>query len=239
MLKVRDVSLTHHPIQELSDVSLTVGKGEVCALIGPNGGGKELLTQLIADPRWEHSGEIVVNHFNVSHEPDKAKYHLGYASPTIALEPYLTGFEQLDFWGSIFGLSPAERSKRIIDAANTFGLSANLYHLIEVLAQADHQKIRLIASLLHRPSVVIWNEPTEFLDPTEQQGVKEVIDWLRHNKTAVVIASNDLSLVESVADQIAVMVNGKITARGNLTELKNHSRSGSKALPEIYRLLVK
>ena len=239
MLKVHDLSLLHHPVQELLDVNLTIGKGEVCAVIGPNGGGKELLARTIADPRWEHTGEIVVNHFNLSHDSEKAKYHLGYASPGIELEPYLTGFEQLDFWGSVFGLSPAERSRRIIETSSTFGFSTNLYHLIEVLNDADKQKIRLVASLLHRPSVVVWNEPTEFLDPTTKQSVADQVEQLRHNKTAVLLASNDLTFVERVADKIIIMQNGKITASGSITELKNQSQASTKSLPEIYSRLVK
>ncbi len=239
MLKVRGLSLIYHPVEELLDVTLAVGKGEVAVLVGPNGGGKELLTKVIADPRREHSGEIVVNHFNLSHDPDKAKHHLGYASSTLELEPYLTGFEQLDFWGSIFGLSPAERSKRIIEAAHNFNESASVYRLIEAMSDADKQKIRLIASLLHRPSVVVWSNPTEFLDPTERQIVTDQIEQLRHNKAAVLIASNDLALAEQVADEIIVINNGKIVARGSLTELRNQSQASGKTLPEIYRKLVK
>lgn len=238
MLKIHDLSLWHHPVQGLFNVTLTVDKGEVCAVIGPNGGGKELLTQLIADPRLEHSGEIVVNHFNLSHDPDKARYHLGYATPIIELEPYLTGFEQLDFWGSVFGLSPAERSQRIIEIANYFGFSTNLYHLIEVLSEADRQKIRLMASLIHRPNVVVWNEPTEFLDPADKQVLIEQVEQLRHNQVAVLIASNDLDFVERLADQIIVIQDGKVLVGGSLAQLKNHSQTASQSLPAIYRQLL-
>ncbi len=238
MLKIHDLSLLHHPVQELLDVNLSVGRGEVCVVVGPNGGGKELLTQVIADPSWEHSGEIIINHFNLSHDPGKAKYHLGYASSAIELEPYLTGYEQLDFWGSVFGLAPAERSKRIIELSGEFGFSANLYHLTEVLSEADRQKIRLIASLLHRPSVVVWNEPTEYLDPADKQLLADCVEQLRHDKNAVLIACNDLDFAQHLADNVVVLQNGKISANGNIAELKNQSQASTKSLAEIYSRLV-
>lgn len=235
MLKVRQLSVLHPVGQELTDVSFTVDKGEAVAIVGPNSGGKSLLGQVIADSGFTHRGEVIVNHLNRSHEKEKTGFHLGYSPAEPELEPFLSGYEQLDFFGAVFGLSAAERSQRIIELAKDFDCSGDIYRMIELLGAAERKKISLIGSILHHPSVVVWDEPTAFLDPAGQRIVNEQIEELKRNKAALVIITNDLALAER-CETILLFDQGRITASGTLGQLKNQKGSKSSSLSQILSL---
>lgn len=239
MLKVKHISLIHPSGSELNDVSFNVDKAEVVAIIGSNDGGKSVLGRVICDQTVEHGGEIVINHIHRSHEPHRSTLHVGYSVAEPILEPYLTGFEQLDYIGSVLNLDPAERSKRIIELSQRFDCTAALYQLIERLEANERKKLSLMSSVIHHPAVVVWDEPTAHLDPVEQQAVKETIAELKHNKASVVLITNDLRLAEEEADRIIVIEQGQIMAEGTLSQLKNKSGSKTKSLSDIYLQLVK
>ena len=233
MLRVKNLNVLHPSGHELLDITFKVGKGEIVGIAGSNDSGKSLLGRVIADQSIEHQGEIIINHLNRAHEPDQAKYHLGYSPAQPVLEDYLTGYEYLDFVGSILSINPNERSKRIIGLAKEYHLSSDIYRLIELLSPDQKKKLSLISSVIHNPSVLIWDEPTSYLDPYEQKAVREQLIQLKNQKTAVVIISNDTSLLEDTADEIIIMKSGGINMQGTRSQLKNQSGSKTKALVDI------
>lgn len=236
MIKTKDLTVLHPTGQEILDINLSVDKGEVVSIIGSNSSGKSLLARVIADPAIEHKGEVVLSHTNRRNDPEKAVIQLGYAPTEPVFEKYLSGYEQLDFLGSIFGLNTEQRAKEIIRLCQTFNFSAPVYQLIESLNLADRKILSLIASLVHQPNSVVWDEPTSHLDPTQIGLVKQAIAELKNNKTAILIVTNDLLLAEEISDEIAVMVNGAIKLQGNLKQLKSQTGAKNNSLEEIYQL---
>ncbi|MEX1123926.1 MAG: ABC transporter ATP-binding protein [Patescibacteria group bacterium] len=233
MLKVKNLNVLHPAGQELVDISFAVEKGTVTAVIGRTDSGKSVLGRVIADQYIEHDGEIIINHLSRRHESAKIAYQLGYAPAEPLLENYLTGYEQIDFIASFFEISPAERSKKIIELAKTYNATNALYRLIEQLSGADRKKISLISSLVHAPSVVVWDEPTSHLDPFDQQIVYRQLAKMKDDKMAVLLITNDLTLVSTSADQIIILENGQIKMSGNVSQLKNQTSSKTNSLAEI------
>lgn len=236
MLKTKDLTVLHPTGQEILDVNLSVGKGEVLSVIGSNSSGKSLLARVIADAAIEHKGEVIISHSNRQSDPEKALIQLGYAPAEPEFEKYLTGYEQLDFLGSIFGLTADQRAKEIVRLCQSFNFSATVYRLIEGLSLADRKILSLISSLVHQPTTVIWDEPTSHLDPTQIGSVKEIISSLKNDKVAVLIVTNDLNLAEAVSDEVAIMVNGEVKACGSVKQLKSQTNAKTNSLEEIYLL---
>jgi ABC-type multidrug transport system ATPase subunit len=233
MLKVRQLTVLHPVGQELTDISFTVDNGEAVAVVGSNQGGKSLLGRVIADSGFSHQGEVIVNHLNRSHEKEKTSFHLGYSPAEPELEPYLSGYEQLDFFGALFGLSSAERAKRIVELAKDFDCSSDIYRMIELMGAAERKKISLIGSVIHNPNVVVWDEPTAFLDPAGQRQIAAQLGELKRNKASVVVITNDLALAQQHCDTLIVFESGRIIASGTLAQLKNQSGSKTGSLEEI------
>ena len=233
MLKVKNLNVLHPSGHELLEITFSVAKGEIVGIAGSNDSGKSLLGRVIADQSIEHQGEVIINHLNRLHEPDKTKYHLGYSPAEPVLEDYLTGYEYLDFIGSILSINPNERSKRIIKLAKEYHISSDIYRLIELLSPDQKKKLSLISSVIHNPSVLIWDEPTSHLDPSEQRAIRGQLQQLKDQKTAVIIISNDTMLLEDTTDEIIIMKNGSISMQGTLSQLKNQSGSKTKALVDI------
>lgn len=237
MLKIKNLDVLHGSGHELLDITLKIDKGEIIGVTGNNDSGKSLLGRVIADQSIEHRGDIIVNHINRSHEKDMVKDHIGYSPAEPTLEDYLTGYEYLDFIGSVLSIGPEERSKRIIKLANEFNISSDIYRLIELLTPDQKKKLSLIGSVIHNPSVVIWDEPTSHLDLIDQGMIRGQLKHLRDQKTSVLLISNDAQLLEEVSSEIVVIKNGSIKMHGSLSQLKNQSGSKTKSLAEILKTI--
>lgn len=237
MLSVRKLT-TRENVDGLSDVSLEVQPGEVVVVIGPNGSGKSRLLRTIADPDSRFDGEIIVHHFHSRTEPEKVKLQIGYASLDSKPEPYLTGFEYLELIGAFYHLAPKLRIERILELGRQFNCLDQLYGLIERQSQATIQKIRLIASLIHQSPLLVWDEPLLFLDPTSQEKVLVELKKEVARGAAVLVATNDLSLAQKIADQIVVLDHGQITTIGSVAQLQNQVGEQKKDLSAVFKNLV-
>jgi len=237
MLKVKNLTVLHPTGQELNEINISVGRGEVVGVIGQNDSGKSLLAHVIADPTIDHRGEISINHLSRS-ENLSAISQIGYSSSNHQLSNYLTGYEQLDFWAGLFEMSAATRSKQIIHTATLFNFTSSLYSLIETMTTDQKQIVSLIGSLVHQPSVVIWDNPTAYLDPIQKTHLVSVVKELVDEKTSLLIASNDLEFIERVATEIIIMSNGSVIESGNLKQLKNIVNSSTLSLEEILQLAL-
>src|SRR5688572_24246544 len=151
MLKVRNLTIFDHAEPLLVNSNLSVKRGEVVGVIGPNGSGKTALLRAMAGGCEKYEGEIKVNDFDMDTDPLRAKMHLGYLPSNLALEPYLTGLEWLEVVGSLYHIAPKNRIERILELAERFDCKNFIYTIIEQLGQAEKQKIALIASILHKP----------------------------------------------------------------------------------------
>ncbi len=222
----------------MNDISLTAQTGEVVAIIGPNGSSKSLLCRTIADPDIGFNGQIIINHFDARREPDKTKRQVGYAAAERQMEPYLTGFEYLELIGSFCQLAPGVRERQILTLAEQFGCVGELYTLGERQTLALNQKIRLIASLLAEPPLVVWDEPTLFLDELGRQQVMLSVKKLAKNGTTVVMATNDVALAETIADRIVVMMGGQVLTEGTVGQINQLAGTPRRDLAAAFRHLT-
>lgn len=233
MLKVRNLSVHHTLGTNLVDISLSVGRGEVVAVIGAEDAGISLLFSTIANPDSQHQGDITLSHYKSASQPEKVRRLRGVLNQPFEPPLHLTGYEYLELIGSFYGLMPEERASRIIQLAAKLECNRFLHTVMEQVSAATKQKIGIIASVISSPAVLLWNEPLLFLDPSGQQAVRKIFDDQAKNSTAILLASNNLEFVQEVAQTVILLSNGQIAAQGTVAELSRLAQT-SKNLPAIY-----
>ncbi|MBH24089.1 MAG: ABC transporter [Myxococcales bacterium] len=201
----------------LRDATFDVNEHEVFGLIGPNGAGKtttlKILTGLVKPDAGEGSllGQPIGS--------VDARRHLGYLPEAPYFYEYLTVGELLHFYGGIFGMSRAERQKRIDELIEKVGLSHARDRPLRKFSKGMLQRAGLAQALIHDPQLVILDEPQTGLDPIGRTQVTRLIMELREQGKSVFFASHILPDVERVCDRVAVMFNGKVVGVGRLSEL--------------------
>lgn len=239
MIEAKHLSLINRVGSELIDINLAVGKGEIVAISGPNGSGKSLLLRALADPDISHEGEVVIGHFKASSDPDKLKHIVGYLPHPVKLEMHLTGYEYLDLIGSFYRLSPKQRSQKILALAAEFNAKEYLYNLLERVGPAFHQQIAVMASLIHQPHVLLWDEPTAEMDYFSQRATMTALKGFVKNGGSAVVSSNNLDFLESIADRHLILWNGQIVLDGSLSQITRQLHLEIKSLAAVFEKLAK
>jgi ABC-2 type transport system ATP-binding protein len=202
-----------HPA--LLGVSFQVGAGEVAALIGANGSGKSTLLRILATLLVPTSGRASVGGYDVERQASQVRAQLGFHSATDGgFYSRLTARENLNFFAAMNNLFDAEAARRLEELTELMGLGAFLASQVRTLSTGQVHRLGLARAMIHRPSVLLLDEPTRSLDPMAAAGFRrflksELVD--RHG-TTVLFASHTLAEVEQLADRLALLDNGRLVA---------------------------
>src|SRR5438270_4395794 len=196
----------------VSQLSLSVPAGSVLALLGPNGAGKTTTVRMLAGLLAPTEGEATVAGYDIRHEPDAVRACVGLMTDVPGLFEQMTVPAYLDFFGSIYGMSSAKRSRRINDLLKLFELTEHRHKKMVGFSKGMKQKVALARALLHEPAVLFLDEPTSGLDPLAARTVRELIVGLKHSNRSIVLCTHDLDEAERLADQVAIIRKGKIVA---------------------------
>jgi len=196
----------------VSQLSLSVPAGSVLALLGPNGAGKTTTVRMLAGLLAPTEGEATVAGYDIRHEPDAVRACVGLMTDVPGLFEQMTVPAYLDFFGNIYGMSSAERSRRINELLELFELTEYGRKKMVGFSKGMKQKVALARALLHEPAVLFLDEPTSGLDPLAARTVRELIVGLKHSNRSIVLCTHDLDEAERLADQVAIIRKGKIVA---------------------------
>lgn len=202
-------------------VSLSIGTGEIFGLIGPNGAGKSTLIRMLATLLPPSDGTAKIAGHDIVAEPAVVRRHIGYVPQLLSADGSLTGFENMLLSARLYGVPRAERKQRIERALERMGLSAAAQHLASHYSGGMLRRLEIAQSLLHRPEVLILDEPTVGLDPAARDTVWDRILELRDrfNRT-MIVTSHLMNEIDEFCDRIALIANGRIVAVGTPAELK-------------------
>ncbi|MDE1934538.1 ABC transporter ATP-binding protein [Bradyrhizobium sp.] len=202
-------------------VSLSIGTGEIFGLIGPNGAGKSTLIRMLATLLPPSDGTARIAGHDIVAEPAVVRRHIGYVPQLLSADGSLTGFENMLLSARLYGVPRAERKQRIERALERMGLSAAAQHLASHYSGGMLRRLEIAQSLLHRPEVLILDEPTVGLDPAARDTVWDRILELRDrfNRT-MIVTSHLMNEIDEFCDRIALIANGRIVAVGTPAELK-------------------
>ena len=216
----------------VNDIDFEIYPGEVVGLLGPNGSGKSTTVKMLLGLLYPTGGRLSV--MGRSPRAVETKREIGYLPEDSYLYKYLTAEETLDFFGSLFNLSRADRKNRIDQLLEMVGLAHARRRRVGEFSKGMARRIGLAQAMINDPAFLILDEPTSGLDPLGCKEVKDLILALKKRGKTVVITSHLLSDIEDICDRVIILYGGKIRATGSLNELltvTDENRITTPALP--------
>lgn len=221
MIEVSGLTKRFGQLVAVDGVTLTVHPGEVLALLGPNGAGKTTTVRLLSSVLRPTSGWARVAGYDVVTHGADVRRCVGVLTEAPGLYTRMTGREYLDFFGDLRGLPKTTRSARLASLAELFKVEDVLDRRLGEYSKGMSQKVALVRTLLHDPTVLLLDEPTSAMDPASARLVRDALHHLRRDADrAIMVCTHNLPEAEELSDRIAIIRQGKIVTQGTPAELK-------------------
>lgn len=202
-------------------ISLTINRGEIFGLIGPNGAGKSTLIRMLATLLPPTSGTAQVAGYDIVNQASEVRRHIGYVPQLLSADGSLSGYENMLLSARLYGVPRREREQRIARALDRMGLGDAAHHLARNYSGGMLRRLEIAQSLLHRPEVLILDEPTVGLDPGARDTVWErILDLRDRFRRTMIVTSHLMNEIDQFCDRIALIDKGRLVATGSPTELK-------------------
>jgi ABC-2 type transport system ATP-binding protein len=222
MIETHDLSKQFHDFLAVDGVDLNVQAGQILALLGQNGAGKTTTVRMLTALLQPSRGWARVAGYDVVKNGHDVRASVGVLTEQHGLYMRMTAIEYLDFFGQVYSLSPEMRKSRSDHLLDYFGLTESARRRIGEYSKGMRQKLALARAMMHDPGVLLLDEPTSAMDPESARLVRDEIARLKSSKRTIVICSHNLTEVEILADQIAIIYRGRILLQGTLEDLKRN-----------------
>lgn len=203
----------------VNDVSFTIGRGEIFGLLGPNGAGKSTTINMMCGYLESTSGDTLINNVSIKQEPSRVKRTIGVVPQEIALYKDLNAWENLDFFGEIYGITAAERAERAAEVLQFVGLYDRRKDPLKTFSGGMQRRINMAVAMIHQPQFLMMDEPTVGVDPQSRENIFDAIERLRDQGTTILYTTHYMEEAERLCNHIAIMDNGQIIAMGTLEQL--------------------
>ncbi|MBN1642998.1 MAG: ATP-binding cassette domain-containing protein [Anaerolineae bacterium] len=218
MIDVQGVSKAYGPVQALRDVSFHVAAGEVIGLLGPNGAGKTTMMKILTGYLQPDEGEATIDGLDVLTDTLEVQKRIGYLPENAPLYPEMSVQAYLSMIAELRQVPQDEQAACLADAVRAAGLVDHITRPIGQLSKGFRQRVGVAQAILHRPKLLILDEPTVGLDPTQIVEVRELIRRLSRQST-VLLSTHILSEVEATCDRVIILLNGQVRADASLSDL--------------------
>src|SRR5438270_5182603 len=219
-------------LTRVQDLSFTVSAGEIYGLRGPNGAGKTTTLRMLLRLLRPTSGQASIAGFGSSQDPDEVKRRVGLVSASAGLYQGLTVREMLLFFADLYAVPMAEAHDELGRLARLLGLEEFLRQRCATLSTGQRQRVNLARALIHRPPVMLLDEPTLGLDVLGRQVVNEYLDHLRQEGKAVILTTHHLDEAERLCSRFGLLHQGRLDCEGTLAELR--ASTGCTTLTEMF-----
>ena len=237
-LRIENVVKSFGSLMAVKGVSFALENNQVLGLLGPNGSGKSTLMKSMVGIITPDAGTITVQGLNVASNSTEVKKIVGFVPESPRLYEFLSGSEYLDFVATVHGLEPEAKRERIPEFLKAFELEGRENELIHGYSQGMKQKLAIIAGILHRPRILILDEPLNALDPRSARIVKDLIHKLRDDGVPTVFSTHVLEIADAICDRIVIMYNGSMLAEGSVEELRANAGKEGSSLEEVFLKLT-
>ncbi|MEW6026154.1 MAG: ABC transporter ATP-binding protein [Planctomycetota bacterium] len=239
MIELKDVAKRYGNKVAVDGLNLKIPKGKLFAFIGPNGAGKTTTVKMITGLLQPTSGEIYVDGKKMSTDSLDLKGIIAYIPDQPFLYEKLSGREFLNFIGQIYRIPKPELDAEIGRYLELFQMTEYIDQLIESYSLGMKQKVVITAGVLHKPRLIVVDEPLVGLDPANVRIVKDLFRQLVRSGTTIFMSTHILSIAQEIADLIGVIHQGKLIARGTFEELKARQKNnnGQVNLEDIFLML--
>ena len=219
MISVQNLSKRFGGLQAVDRISFEVAHGELFGFLGPNGAGKTTTISMISGLLRPDEGSVTIGEYDLWNSPRQAKRCIGLVPQEVALYEEFSARENLMFWGGLYDLSRAELKKAIDEILKRVGLAERAREPVSRFSGGMKRRLNLAAGLVHRPRVLLLDEPTVGIDPQARNAILEIIREIARQGTTIVFTTHHLEEAEKLCDRIAIMDHGRILQTGSVREL--------------------
>ena len=220
MLDIKGLTKCYGEKKAVDDLSLHIAPGTIYGFIGHNGAGKTTTLKSVVGILDFDEGEIRINGISIKADPIACKSVLAYIPDNPDLYEYMTGIKYLNFIADIFGVSPEDRKARIEKYADLFELTKVLAQPISAYSHGMKQKLAIISALMHKPKLLLMDEPFVGLDPIAAHQLKGIMRELCDEGGAIFFSTHVLEVAEKLCDKVAIIKGGKLLKSGSMEQVK-------------------
>lgn len=234
MLEIKNFSKAYSKDKKAVDnISIKVNSGEIFGFIGHNGAGKTTTIKSVVGILEFSEGDIIINNVSIKKSPMECKRVMAYIADNPDLYESLTGIQYLSFIADIYKVSKEQRESLIKYYGDKLELTRYLGDLISSYSHGMKQKLAVISALIHKPKLLVLDEPFVGLDPKAAHTLKEIMREICNEGSAIFFSTHVLEVAEKLCNKIAIIKGGKIVAEGTTEEVK-----GNSSLEDVFMELI-
>jgi ABC-2 type transport system ATP-binding protein len=219
VLRVAGLNKRYGLIEAVAGVTFEIHQGEIFGLLGLNGAGKTTLISILATERRPSGGDALLFGRSIHDQPRAVRQLIGVAPQEIALYPMLTAAENLRFFGRIYGVRRADLASRVEELLHFVGLEDRGNHRVATFSGGMKRRLNLAAALVHRPKLILLDEPTAGVDPRSRDQILKIVRHLRDSGNAILYTTHYMEEAEGLCDRVGILSEGKLIAVGTLDSL--------------------
>ena len=238
MIRLERLSKRYGSFTAVDGVDLDVPRGQLFGFLGPNGAGKTTTLRMIAGILRPTAGRVLIGGDDIAEQPIAAKMKLGFIPDRPFIYEKLTGFEFLRFVAGLYDQRGAEVDHRARELLALFDLEEWRDELVESYSHGMRQKLIISSAFVHRPQVIVVDEPMVGLDPKAARILKDLFREYTRRGHTIMMSTHTLEVAESLCDRIAIIQAGRIRASGTMADLRKTAASGAAGLEDIFLRLT-
>ncbi|MEM2934456.1 MAG: ABC transporter ATP-binding protein [Halobacteria archaeon] len=219
LIQVKNLTKKFNDFIAVNQISFTIKKGEIFGLLGPNGAGKSTTISMLCCLLKPTSGTALIDGKDINKEELEVKKIIGVVPQEISLYPTLSAYENLKFYGTIYGLSGRSLEMRIWEVLQDLGLEDRAHERLEHFSGGMKRRVNIAASILHEPKILFLDEPTAGVDAQSRSDIYEMIERLNARGLTLLLTTHIMEEAERLCDRIGIMDRGRLIALGSLEEL--------------------
>ncbi|WP_017472829.1 ABC transporter ATP-binding protein [Amphibacillus jilinensis] len=236
VLELKDLSIQFHAKQVLNHINLHVKRGQIIGYIGPNGAGKSTTVKIILGLLDRYQGHVHVFGQDIRHGTVEYKRRIGYVPENGEIYDDLTAQEYILFVGQMYGMDAEIIKRKLAVLLEKFDMKTVTHSRIGTFSKGMKQKLLIIASLIHNPDLIFFDEPLSGLDANSVMIIKEMMAQLAKQGKTIFYSSHIMDVVEKISDRILLLNEGEIVADGSFDQLKAKNKEGT--LEQIFNQLT-
>jgi ABC-2 type transport system ATP-binding protein len=221
MIQVKHLTRRYGDFIAANDVSFTIGRGEIVGLLGHNGAGKTTIMKMLTGFLEPTAGTIDIDGLQIGRDTSSIQSRIGYLPENCPVWPEMSVIDYLDYQATLHGLPESQRKSAIAKAIRRTALKEKATAQIETLSRGYRQRVGVAQAILHDPDIVILDEPTNGLDPTQIRHMRDLIHELAQNAT-VIVSTHILQEVQAVCERVLILRTGRLVVDAQINELQQH-----------------
>jgi len=235
LIEVKNITKRFDENIVLDNISLSIDEGDIFGLIGPNGAGKSTLIKIMTGLWDSNGGDVIIDGYNIKEEPLRVKEQIGLVPQEIALYESISAYDNLEFFGYLYGLKGKQLKARIDEALELVGLEGKRKEKVQKFSGGMKRRLNIACAILHHPRILIMDEPTVGIDPQSRNHIFEFTKRInRENKTTVIYTSHYMEEVEMLCNNIFIIDIGQEVAYGSKKSIKSMISNNDRILLEVF-----